>query len=115
MFWTNYVRLCASISKAPNVVAAECGVKSTGTVTGWKNGAKPRDNVLIKIADYFGISADELVGDNTKKEKPVNDNIDGHDKEALDKEVLNLLHSLSPAQLEQAKTYLEFLSQKDNL
>ena len=44
MFWDVYTRLCAKDGKAPNVIAREvCGVKSTGTVTGWKNGATPRN------------------------------------------------------------------------
>ena len=56
MFWSRYVALCDKIGKAPNVVAAEIGVKSSGTVTGWKNGAKPRDGVLQKLSAYFGVS-----------------------------------------------------------
>ena len=51
MFWEKYTELCKSIGKAPNVVAEECGVKSTGTVTGWKNGSIPRNNLLKRIAD----------------------------------------------------------------
>lgn len=62
MFWENYLRLCNSVNKAPNVVAAEVGIKSSGTVTGWKNGVTPRDSVLSKLSNYFGVSVDELVG-----------------------------------------------------
>lgn len=91
----------------------------SSTIGDWRSGRnKSYKKRLPEIADYFGVSVDYLTGktdERTPEEKPVNDNIDGHDKEALDKEVLNLLLSLSPAQLEQAKTYLEFLSQKDNL
>ena len=70
MFWDVYTRLCAKVGKAPNVVAREvCGVKSTGTVTGWKNGAVPRNGVLAKLADYFGVTVEELTGEE-QKEKP---------------------------------------------
>lgn len=69
MFWSRYVALCDKIGKAPNVVAAEVGVKSSGTVTGWKNGAKPRDTVLQRLSVYFGVSVEELTGE--KKRKPV--------------------------------------------
>lgn len=63
MFWSRYVDLCDKIGKAPNVVAAEVGVKSSGTVTGWKNGAKPRDGVLQKLSVYFGVSVEYLTGE----------------------------------------------------
>lgn len=68
MFWSRYVALCDKIGKAPNVVAAEVGVKSSGTVTGWKNGAKPRDAVLQRLSVYFGVSVEELTGE--QREKP---------------------------------------------
>lgn len=68
MFWQQYVNLCEAVGKAPNVVAAEVGVKSSGTVTGWRNGATPRASVLAKLAEYFGVSVRELVGE--KKEEP---------------------------------------------
>lgn len=71
MFWDVYTRLCAKDGKAPNVIAREvCGVKSTGTVTGWKNGAKPRGPVLKRLADYFDVTVEELTGENEQKEKP---------------------------------------------
>lgn len=73
MFWDVYTRLCAKDGKAPNVIAREvCGVKSTGTVTGWKNGATPRNNVLGQLSDYFGVSVDYLLTGEApeQKEKP---------------------------------------------
>lgn len=68
MFWDNFVRLCNQAGKYPNTVAAEVGVKSTGTVTGWKNGANPRQTVLLKLADYFGVTVDYLLSE--QKENP---------------------------------------------
>ena len=62
MFWSRYVALCEKKGKAPNVVAAEVGVKSSGTVTGWKNGAKPRDTVLQRLSTYFGVTVEDLTG-----------------------------------------------------
>ncbi len=67
MFWINYVKLCASNNKKPNPVAAELGF-SSGSVTKWKNGAKPSDTTLQKIADYFGVTVDYLLSD--KSEPP---------------------------------------------
>jgi transcriptional regulator with XRE-family HTH domain len=92
MFWDNFVRLCNQAGKYPNTVAAEVGVKSTGTVTGWKNGANPRQTVLLKLADYFGVTVDYLL--NTEKENPTSVAADGVDE--LDKEALDIMHQLPP-------------------
>lgn len=70
MFWDNFVRLCNQAGKYPNTVAAEVGVKSTGTVTGWKNGANPRQTVLLKLADYFGVTVEYLLT-GEQKENPI--------------------------------------------
>lgn len=92
MFWDNFVRLCNQAGKYPNTVAAEVGVKSTGTVTGWKNGANPRQTVLLKLADYFGVTVDYLLSE--QKENPTSVAADGVDE--LDKEALNIMHQLPP-------------------
>ena len=63
MFWTNYVKLCYKVGKSPNEVAAEIGVRSTGTVTGWKNGSLPRPSALKALSDYFSVSVDDLLMD----------------------------------------------------
>lgn len=60
MFWDNFVRLCYSMGKSPNAVASEIGLKSTGTVTGWKNGAIPRPSVIQKLASYFNVPVEYL-------------------------------------------------------
>ena len=86
------MRLCNQAGKYPNTVAAEVGVKSTGTVTGWKNGANPRQTVLLKLADYFGVTVDYLL--NAEKENPTSVSADGVDE--LDKEALDIMHRLPP-------------------
>lgn len=63
MFWENYLILCSSVGKAPNAVAAEIGIKSSGTVTGWSNGAIPRKSVLFKLCQYFGVTEEQLLSD----------------------------------------------------
>lgn len=61
MFWDNFVLLCDRAGKSPNAVAAEIGFKSTGTVTGWKDGKIPYERNLKKIAEYFGVTIDYLL------------------------------------------------------
>ena len=87
MFWVKFLELCNSIDKAPNVVAAEIGIKSSGTVTGWKNGAVPRQNILMRIADYFGVSIEYLLSgepDNKKSPAPESAELDPVTQELYD-------------------------------
>ena len=65
MFWNNFLAECAKKGKSPTVVAEELGFSNSAT-TCWKNGSLPRMSSRKKIADYFGITVEELMG--TKKE-----------------------------------------------
>ena len=65
MFWNSFVNQCEKIEKSPTVVVEELGFKRSA-VTSWKNGALPQVKNRKKIADYFGITVEELMG--TKKE-----------------------------------------------
>lgn len=65
MFWENFVRQCEKIAKSPTAVVEELGFKRSA-VTSWKNGALPQVKNRKKIADYFGITVDELM--DTQKE-----------------------------------------------
>ncbi len=61
MFWDNLIKLCNNRGISPNGVCLELGL-SNATATKWKNGAIPRNATLKKIADYFGVSVDYLLG-----------------------------------------------------
>ena len=61
MFWNVLIELCNEKGISPNFVAKELGITS-GTVTSWKKGSVPRDTTLRKVADYFGVSTDYLLG-----------------------------------------------------
>lgn len=61
MFYDNYVNLCNSVGKSPSAVAVELGFKKSA-VTRWKRGSTPTDATQLKIADYFGITKESLMG-----------------------------------------------------
>lgn len=61
MFYQNLLTLCGQRSTSPTRVVRELGI-SGGSVTNWKSGAVPHDATLRKIADYFGVTVDELIG-----------------------------------------------------
>lgn len=67
-FYENYVRLCNKVGKKPSAVATELGI-SRATASRWGNGMVPTYSNLVKVADYFGVSVDELRG-----EEKTNDN-----------------------------------------
>lgn len=65
LFYENFSRYCKMVGKAESVVAKEIG-RDSKTVTGWKNGAIPYNSTLKRLADYFGVTVEDLLAD--KKE-----------------------------------------------
>jgi len=61
MFWDIFVSLCTRKGISPNGACADLGL-STAIATKWKNGSSPRPSTLQRIANYFGVSVDYLLG-----------------------------------------------------
>lgn len=98
MFWDNFVNQCEKIEKSPTVVVEELGFKRSA-VTSWKNGALPQVKNRKKIADYFGITVEELMG--TKKEPAGMGELDKQMQE-----IVELLNSATPEQRNAVETLL---------
>ena len=62
MFWERFLLLCNERNMRPNRVAAEIGI-SSASITKWKRGTIPNSDCLRKIADYFCVSIDHLLGE----------------------------------------------------
>lgn len=60
MFWDRFVNLCDSINVKPTPLGKELGI-SSAAINKWKNGAMPNAELLIKLADRFGVSVDYLL------------------------------------------------------
>ena len=70
MFYTNFVKLCNRKGIAPTAAAVEMGFHRSDA-TRWSKGADPRRTTLEKVADYFGVTVSDLIGDDSaQKEKP---------------------------------------------
>ena len=82
MFYDNFVKACNFKNVSPSSVAEEIGL-NRAAVTGWKNGAIPRDSTIEKLADYFGISKTDLIGSTTLKVTKVSVLPSGLSAEAL--------------------------------
>ena len=96
MFWTIFSALCADKNLSPNAVATELKIPS-GSITAWRNGAKPRTKSLTKIANYFGVTVDFLL--NAEKE-----NAPGSDAES---EIEKALAQATPAHRELISSILD--------
>lgn len=80
MFYFNYVRLCNEKGLSPSAAAENMGFQRS-VVTRWSKGSIPRTATLQKIADYFGVSLEELVNE---KEKPADQVVDGLTEEEIE-------------------------------
>lgn len=106
-FYDNYVRLCAERNISPSAAALDIGIKKSN-VTYWKNGRNnPSDVTLIKIADYFGVTVEELMGE-SKGESIKKDPIpkDGAVSPAKQK-LLDSVDGMSDEQLEKLLGLIE--------
>lgn len=65
LFYENFERQCERLGKFPSIVVEELGFDKS-TAAKWKKGVVPQIASRKKIADYFGITVEELMG--TKKE-----------------------------------------------
>lgn len=80
LFYINYVALCNKIGKSPSAVAEEMGFMRS-VVTRWSKGSIPRQATLQKVADYFGVSVDYLLG---KEKQPTEGELSGIRKDLMD-------------------------------
>ena len=68
MFYDVYCALCEKNGLTPSGAASKIGF-NRASVTVWKNtGKAPTQELLLKIADFFGVTTDYLLtGEETKK------------------------------------------------
>lgn len=70
MFYDTFKQICDERGITPNKACLEMGL-SRSLAAKWKNtGANPSFDVLTKMAEYFGVTTDFLLGKSEQKEKP---------------------------------------------
>lgn len=99
-FYNNYIALCAKKKKSASAVATEIGLSRTSP-NGWKNGKMPSDINLIKLADYFGVTVEELTTENKKSPTP-----EGVELSPVKQEAWKILNSMSDDKLEKVLVIL---------
>lgn len=83
MFYDKYVKLCNMKKKTPSAAAIEIGL-SKPTVNRWKNGGGITDATAHRVAEYFGVSVDELIEEKETPTVPENDERSYDDAVLLD-------------------------------
>lgn len=115
MFFERYEKLCKNKNKTTTGVAAELGIAKS-TVAYWRanNNVIPKQDVLLKMAEYFNVSVDYLLG-NINIENPLKSSISDDDiKFALWGDVAD---EIPNDKLQEVKTFAEFIKntyKKDN-
>ena len=94
IFYENFLYLCAKFNKTPSGVAAAVGL-SNAAASGWKNGKKPSQTTLAKLASYFGVTVEELLSEDENKPAPN----DGNELTDTQREALDLIQEMSEDQL----------------
>lgn len=61
MFKENFIRLCNERGEYPSAVCKKVGI-TPAAFSQWTEDTVPRKTTLVKVADYFGVSADYLLG-----------------------------------------------------
>lgn len=68
-FYEKFLRRCNDLKKTPTKVLQELKMPISLN-TGWANGRNPRPSTLIKLADYFGCTVDDLKPDALNSKEP---------------------------------------------
>ena len=74
-FYENFIRLCNGIGKTPSAVLTEVGY-SKSIVCRWKKGGGVTSKIASKLADYFGVSTEELLCGSPNIDRPTEASIE---------------------------------------
>lgn len=135
MFKEIFIRLCNEKGVAPTVVCKSVGL-SDAAFSKWTDESVPRRATLMRIADYFGVSVDYLLGNVrldlqrfaspspvdeamaklTASIQQVADELDKQKKPVLglNPKLSSLIDRMSKDELDDLERYAEFILSKKN-
>ena len=99
MFKKNLEAICAKKGISPTSVCVGVGL-SNGTYSQWTDESVPRKTTLIKIANYLGVTVEDLLREEGEEKSPSPD---------LNQKLAELWEQLDEAGQEEAMRYLEYL------
>ena len=103
MFKQNFINICIERGVAPTAVLRDIGV-AHATFSCWTDESVPRQTTLIKIADYFGVTPEELLRGPT--EKPSAPAEPPQPTDPLTDEFLELIDQLTLKELRELKAQM---------
>lgn len=97
-FYDMFERLCAQKGVTPTQAGRENGI-AQGVVSMWKKrGSTPKAQTIQKLADYFGVSTDDLIDDETTVVIDVGENFNaslkGRARATTPKEIARLMEQM---------------------
>jgi transcriptional regulator with XRE-family HTH domain len=110
MFKEIFIRLCNEKGVAPTAACVEIGL-SNATFSCWTETSIPRKATLMRIADYFGVSTDYLLGNVDMDLQHFAEKEKGPTV-TVDPKLLSLIDSMSEEELADLERYAEFILSK---
>ena len=119
MFKENFIRLCNQKGESPSSVCRNVGI-TPATFSCWTSESVPRKATLMRIADYFGVTVDELLAEPAqtpveeamaKLTASMQEALDSMEKEKspLLRSLEDLVKSMNQDQQMEVKKYAEYL------
>lgn len=104
MFYDNYCVLCEMKKVTPTKAAKAVGLSAAAPTKWKKTGASPSAETLQKLAAYFGITVDELLG---KEKQPTEGEL-----HPANQKLMELSRTLSPEEAEKVYKAISLLLEK---
>ena len=108
MFYDVYCQLCRERGLTPSGAAAQIGF-NRASVTVWKNtGKAPKQELLLKIAAFFGVTTDYLLTGRAAPQVPLEQQLEG-----LDFALFGEVRDMTDAQKRDVLKFMKFIKQKE--
>ncbi len=98
-FFEKYTELCKKNGMSANGAAKEIGLPSS-SVTNWKQGRMPQVDSLLKVAKYFSVSVDWLLGNTDEKKNPTTVSDDGRETDKRRRALKLIVDNMSSEEVE---------------
>lgn len=115
MFYNRFCELCAEQHIAPTTFTENTLKMSKGNVSKWKDGKPPKSDTVQKIAAYFGVSTDYLLGNTDIKNKPAATEDDELLKlldNPINREIFDKMSKLTPENFDLIRAQIDFLTSR---
>ena len=102
--YENIKVLCNEKGIKPGRMCTDIGI-SKSILTGLKNGTKKniQTDTAQKIAEYFGVSVDRVLGSDQKEKSPAPEGVE------LDSKLIKMLAGLTPEEFKQVDAFVQGL------